>query len=171
LKKSGEMTVLEKFKKFNQKISGWLAWVGLVGILIMMVLTCVDVIGAKIFQAPVFGALDIVIFAQLVAISFGGAAPYIIGRHVQVEFFVAILPRRAQAFVNAFVQLLGFIFFVLVVWRLVVYGYSFQTGGEVSATIRMPLYPFAYGTAFAIVPLCLLLLSDFFISMKRGFKK
>ena len=163
--------MLEKFKKINQSFSGWLAWVGLAGILLMMVITCVDVIGAKIFLTPVFGALDIVMIAQLVAISFAGAATYILGRHVQVEFFVAILPKRAQAVVDAFILLLGVIFFALVVWRLVVYGYSFQTGGEVSPTIRMPLYPFAYGAAFAIVPLCLLLLSDFFISIRRVFKK
>lgn len=163
--------MLEKFKKMNQSFSSWLAWVGLVGILVMMMITCVDVIGAKIFLSPVFGALDIVMIAQLVSISFAGAATYILGRHVQVEFFVAILPRRAQAFVDAFILLLGFIFFVLVVWRLVVFGYSFQTGGEVSPTLRMPLYPFAYGAAFAIVPLCLLLLSDFLISMTRIFKK
>lgn len=163
--------MLEKLKKINQSFSGWLAWVGLVGILVMMVITCVDVIGAKVFLTPVFGALDIVMIAQLVAISFAGAATYILGRHVQVEFFVAILPKRAQAVVDAFILMLGFVFFVVVVWRLVAYGYSFQTGGEVSPTLRMPLYPFAYGAAFAIVPLCLLLLSDFFISLQKVFKK
>ena len=163
--------MLEKFKKINQRFSGLLAWVGLVGILVMMVITCVDVIGAKVFLTPVFGALDIVMIAQLVAISFAGAATYILGRHVQVEFFVAILPRRAQAVVDAFILLLGFVFFGLVVWRLIAYGYSFQTGGEVSPTIRMPLYPFAYGAAFAIVPLCLLLLSDFLIAIKRMVNK
>jgi TRAP-type C4-dicarboxylate transport system permease small subunit len=169
--KTGEMTVLEKFKKISERLSGWLEWVGIAGILLMMVITCVDVIGAKLFLAPVFGALDIVMLAQLVAISFAGASAYIIGRHVQVEFFVAILPRRAQAVVDAFVLLLGFAFFVVVVWRLFVFGYSFQTGGEVSPTLRWPLHPFAYGAAFAIVPLCSLLLFDFFISIERVFKK
>ncbi len=163
--------MLEKFKKMSQSLSGWLEWVGFVGILLMMAITCVDVIGAKVFLKPVFGALDIVMLAQLVAISFAGAATYIIGRHVQVEFFVAILPERAQALVDVFVQFLGFAFFAVVVWRLIVYGYSFQTGGEVSPTIRLPLHPFAYGAAFAVIPLCLLLLFDLLISIKRFLKK
>ncbi|MFZ7113045.1 MAG: TRAP transporter small permease [Desulfatiglandales bacterium] len=163
--------MLEKFKKITETFSGWLEWIGVVGILLMVAITCVDVIGAKVFLTPVFGALDIVMLAQLVAISFSGAATYVLGRHVQVEFFVAILPRRAQAVVDAFMLLLGFAFFVVVVWRLFMYGHSFQTGGEVSATIRMPLHPFAYGAAFAIVPLCLLQVCDFLISVKRVFEK
>lgn len=169
--KTGEMTVLEKLKKMSQSLSGWLEWIGIAGILIMMLITCVDVIGAKVFLTPVFGALDIVMLAQLVAISFAGASAYILGRHVQVEFFVAILPERVQALVDAFIQLLGFAFFVVVVWRLYMYGYSFQTGGEVSPTIRMPLHPFAYGAASAIIPMCLLLFFDFLISIERVFKK
>ena len=163
--------MLEKLKKMTESLSGWLEWVGVAGILLMMVITCVDVIGAKVFLLPVFGALDIVMLAQLVAISFSGAATYIIGRHVQVEFFVAILPKRAQAVVDAFILLLGVAFFVVVIWRLFMYGHSFQTGGEVSPTIRMPLHPFAYGAAFAIIPLCLLQLCGFLISMKRVFEK
>ncbi|MBN2125799.1 MAG: TRAP transporter small permease [Deltaproteobacteria bacterium] len=165
------MTVVEKLKKMSERLSGWLEWVGLAGILLMMVITCVDVFGAKLFLAPVFGALDIVMLAQLVAISFSGAAAYILGRHVQVEFFVAILPKRAQALVDGLMQLLGFLFFAVVVWRLLVFGYSYQTGGEVSPTLRMPLHPFAYGAGIAMISLCLLLLFDFFISIKKVFEK
>ena len=165
------MTVLHKIEKFNRLLSGWFEWIGLAGLLIVMVITCIDVIGSKIFVKPVFGAIDIVTLGQLVAISFAAAFSLLLGRHVQVEFFVAILPRRAQAVTDSIVFLFGLILFILIIWRLCVYGYSLHTGGEVSATARIPLSPFAYGIAIASVPVCLVFFLEFLNSLIRIVKK
>jgi TRAP-type C4-dicarboxylate transport system permease small subunit len=137
------MVFLEKFEKFNRSLSSWFEWIGLFGLLVVMFITCIDVIGAKLFLRPIFGAIDIVVLSQLVAISFACAFALILGRHVRVEFFVARL----------------------------VYGYSLQTGGEVSATARIPLYPFAYGIALASIPVCLVFLLEFLKSLTRIAKK
>ena len=137
----------------------------------MMFITCIDVVGAKVFLKPVFGAIDIVVLAQIVAISFAAAFSLLLGRHVQVEFFVPRLPRRAQAVTDSIVFLLGLILFILIIWRLCVYGYSLQTGGEVSATARIPMAPFAYGIALASVPVCVVFLLNFINSLIRIVKK
>jgi TRAP-type C4-dicarboxylate transport system permease small subunit len=158
---------LEKFEKFNRLLSSWFEWIGLAGLLVVMFITCIDVIGAKLFLRPVFGAIDIVMLSQLVAISFACAFALILGRHVRVEFFVAWLPRRAQAVIDSIVFLLGLTLFILIIWRLCVYGYSLQTGGEVSATALIPLYPFAYGIALASIPVCLVFLLEFLKSLAR----
>jgi hypothetical protein len=47
-----------------------------------------------------------------------------------------------------------------------VLGYSFQTTGEYSATAYIPLYPFAYGVAFASIPVFLAILLEFIKSLK-----
>ena len=164
------MPFLEKFERFNRTISGWVEWIGLFALLLMMILTCVDVVGAKVFRAPVFGTIDIVMIAQLIAISFAIAMALILGRHVQVEFFVPLLPKRVRHIVDCFVHFLGFALFVLIVWRLFVYGYSLQTGGEESMTARIPLHPFAYGAAVACIPVCLVFLHrliDSIIKVKK----
>lgn len=161
------MTFLDKFEKFNRLVSSWFEWVGLAGLLIMMFITCIDVIGAKLFLRPVLGAIDIVMLSQVVAISFAAAMTLILGRHVQVEFFITRLPRRVQVVTDSIVFFLGLFFFVLVVWRLCVHGYHFQTGGEMSATARIPLYLFAYGIALASIPVCLVLLLDFLKSIGK----
>ncbi|MHC4687689.1 MAG: TRAP transporter small permease [Planctomycetota bacterium] len=165
------MVFLEKFEKFNRSLSSWFEWIGLFGLLVVMFITCIDVIGAKLFLRPIFGAIDIVVLSQLVAISFACAFALILGRHVRVEFFVARLPRRAQAVIDSIVFLLGLTLFILIIWRLCVYGYSLQTGGEVSATARIPLYPFAYGIALASIPVCLVFLLEFLKSLTRIAKK
>ncbi len=165
------MPFLEKFEKFNRTISGWVEWIGLFALLLIMVLTCVDVIGAKVFRAPVFGAIDIVMIAQLVAISFAVAVALILGRHVQVEFFVPLLPKRLQLIVDCLVHFLGFILFVLIVWRLFAYAYDLQIGNEESMTARIRLAPFAYGAAVACIPVCLVFVQKFIESLIKVFKK
>ena len=163
--------MLRRVEEFNHSLSAWFEWIGLAGLLIMMFITCIDVIGAKLFLKPVFGGIDIVMVSQLVAISFANAFSLLLGRHVQVEFFVPRLPRRAQAVTDSIVFLLALILFILIIWRLCAYGYSLQTGGEVSATARIPLAPFAYGIAFANVPVCVVFFLRFVNSVIRIVRK
>ncbi|MBW1717087.1 MAG: TRAP transporter small permease [Deltaproteobacteria bacterium] len=165
------MVSLDKFEKFNRLLSGWFEWIGLAGLLVVMFVTCIDVVGAKVFLRPVFGAIDIVMLSQLVAISFATALALILGRHVRVEFFVLMLPRRARAVIDSIISLFGLGLFILIIWRLCVRGYSFQTGREVSATALIPLYPFAYGIALASIPVCLIFLVEFLRSLARIVKK
>jgi TRAP-type C4-dicarboxylate transport system permease small subunit len=164
------LTVLDKFERFNRALSSWFEWIGLAGLLVVMAITCIDVIGAKVFLKPVFGSIDIVMLSQLVAISFAASFALILGRHIRVEFFITRLRGRAQAVIESIVFLLGFALFILIIWRLCVYGYSLQRGGEVSATALIPLYPFAYGVAIASVPVCLVYLLEFLRSLSRMVK-
>jgi TRAP-type C4-dicarboxylate transport system permease small subunit len=124
----------------------------------MVVLTCVDVMGAKLFRSPVFGSLDIMMVAQLIVVSFAAGMTLIRNRHVQVEFFVILLPRRIQSAIDCLIQLLCLGLFVLIVWRLFMHGYHLQTGGEETATAHIPLAPFTYASALGIIPVCLVLL-------------
>ena len=165
------MAFLEKFDKFNRMISSWLQWVGFAGLLVIVFITCIDVVGSKLFRMPVFGSIDIAMLAQLVAISFAAAYALIIGRHVKVEFFMVLLPKRVQAVIDSIIHLLGLFLFILIVWRLCVHGYSYQMGNEETSTARIPLYPFAYGAALASIPVCLILIQRFLDAIVRIAKK
>jgi TRAP-type C4-dicarboxylate transport system permease small subunit len=159
--------VLQGLETFNQKISSAIEWVGLVGFLVIMVVTTVDVIGAKLFLSPLFGALDIVMQAQLIAMSFAAATTLIAGRHVAVEFFVPRLPKQLQRLVDVFVNLLGLGLFILIAWRLMVYAYELQLVNELTPTARIPLSPFAYGAGIASIPVCLVYLCYLLESIVR----
>ncbi|MFC1533780.1 TRAP transporter small permease [Thermodesulfobacteriota bacterium] len=153
--------MLDKFEKFNRRLSGRFEKIGLAGLLMMMTVTCIDVVGAKVFHWRLFGAIDIVMLSQIVAISFAAGMTLILGQHIRVEFFYKLLPRRVQIVIDGIVLLLVLGFFIVIIWRLCVLGYSFQTSGEYSATAHIPYYPFAYGIALASIPICLVLLLDF----------
>jgi len=159
--------VLDKLENISRRLSDWFQWIGLAGLLVMMVITCIDVVGAKVFRSPLLGALDIVMLAQTVAIAFAASMALILGRHIEVEFFVKMLPRRVGAVIDSVVLLLGLGLFMVIVWRLSVLGHLFQTTGEYSATIHIPYYPFAYGIALASIPVCLVFLVKFLKSIGR----
>jgi len=165
------MPVLEKFDKFNQKLSFWVEWIGLAGLILMMFITCADVIGAKVFKLPVPGALDIVMISQSLAVAFTIAASLLLGRHVEVEFFIPLLPRFLQTIIDSFISLLCFLLFVVICWQMFAYGYDMQMGNEVSPTMRIPLYGFAYGAAVGCIPVCLIYLNRLIVSIIRIGKK
>ncbi|MDP2643517.1 MAG: TRAP transporter small permease [Desulfobacterales bacterium] len=153
--------MLEKFEKFNRRISTWAARIGFGALFLMVLLTCANVIGGKLFRYPVFGALDVMMLAQLIAISFAGSLALIQNRHIQVDFFMDMFPKRVQAVVAVLVHLLCLVLFMLIVWRLFLHGYYLKTGGEETPTARILLYPFSYAAALAIVPMCLVILQQF----------
>jgi len=165
------MPVLDKFDNMNQKLCFLIEWVGVIGILLMMVITCVDVIGAKTIKMPVPGALDIVMISQLMAMAFAIGASLLLGRHVEVEFFVPLLPKPLQIIIEIFIHLLLVALFIVITWRLFAYGYDLQTGHEVSPTIRIPLYGFAYAAGASCIPVCLVYLHRLFTSIARIFEK
>jgi TRAP-type C4-dicarboxylate transport system permease small subunit len=90
---------------------------------------------------------------------------------VEVEFFVPLLPKTLQSIIDSFVCLCCLLLFAVISWRLFAYGYSMQTGNEVSPTIRIPLFGFAYGAAASCIPVCLVYLHRFILSILRIVKK
>lgn len=162
--------MLEKFEKFNRTVCSWFEFIGFVALFSMVVLTGVDVLGAKLFRMPVFGSLDIMMLLQLTAMSFGAAMALIMGRHVHVEFFVMLWPKRTQALMEGVVRLICLALFILIAWRLFVHGHHLQLGGEESPTAKLPMAPFAYAAAVGMIPMCLVLLQQFFHSVLRVIK-
>lgn len=166
-----ESIVLTKLEKLNRRLSSLFEWIGVVALLVMMVITCIDVVGAKVFLWRLFGAIDMVQLSQIVAISFAASMTLILGRHIQVEFFISRLPKRPQAVINSLIFLLGLVLFLLIVWRLCVIGYSFKISGEHSATASIPYYPFAYAIALASILVCFTLLLELLKSIQRMVKR
>lgn len=161
----------DKFERFNRLISVWFEWIAFAALLLMMVITCVDVVGAKVFKWRLLGALDIVTLSQIVAIGFAASMTLIVGQHISVEFFFNIMPRPMQKVIHGFVLTLSLGLFVLIIWQVCVLGYSFQESGEYSPTIYIPLYPFAYALAFACIPVCLILIQTFIKVVVGGQKE
>lgn len=153
--------MLNKIEEFNKRISEWFEWIGVAGLVLMMLITTIDVIGAKVFNSPFLGAIDIVELTQVIALSFANSMTLIVGRHIRVEFVFNLLPPSTQNLINTIVNFLGLILFVIIIWRVIVLAYSFQSSGEYSMAAYIPYHPFTYALAIACIPVLINLLLTF----------
>jgi len=142
------------------------SWTGAVALVFMVGVTFVDVICSKLFRSPLAGSYEFVALAQLVAVALAGADALLSGRHVQVEMFVAKLPPRVRRAIIALMALLGAVLFAVVAWEGFLYGRSLEMAGEVTGTVKIPLYPFAYILGFSGLLLFLLLGREFLRSLR-----
>ncbi|MEM4523238.1 MAG: TRAP transporter small permease [Nitrososphaeria archaeon] len=145
----------EKEGKFVQYISHQLESIGAVAILVIMCVTCVDIVGAKLLKWRLFGAIDIVMLSQVVAISLSAGATLLAGRHITVEFFLRRLSRKSQKVINLCVYFVLIAFTSIAIWRLALLGYSFYKSGEHSATAKIPLFPFPLVISIGLLPFVL----------------
>ncbi len=162
---------IERLEKYVNSLSRIFNWIAGIGMVAMLAVTIADVIGIKLLKSPVPGGIEIVGFLGVLVTAFAIAHTKILGGHIQVEFFVMKLPPRARAGIIAAVSLLGFVLFVLLVWRSFDYGRVLQASGEVSMTQRIPFYPFVYALAVAAIPVCLLLAVEFLKSVLKVVRK
>ena len=149
----------DKFRDFTFLLSNKLSIIGGVALFCMILVTCFDVIGTKVFKKPFSGSYEIVFLAQLIAIALSSGDTLIYGRHVHVEIFVMKMPVRLRKIVSFVVSTLGIILFVVVAREGFLYSVSLKTAQEVTGTVKIPLYPFAFilGISGVIVALIYLI--------------
>ncbi|GAH43567.1 unnamed protein product [marine sediment metagenome] len=162
---------IDRWEKFASSFSNWLNWAAGVGLVAMLSLIVADIIGIKFFKWPIPGAIEMVGFLGVVVTAFAIAYTQVLRGHIQVEFFVMRLPRRAQASIIAFVSLLGMALFALLAWRSYDFAQVLQSTGEVSMTQRIPFYPFVHAIALCCIPVCLVLLVEFLKSVAKAVQK
>ncbi len=117
----------------------------------MMAVTAVDVVGRYFFNSPLQGGYE---FTQLLMLSlvFAGL-PTVTRRsdHVSVGLFNHLFRGTIGVVRDAIVALIVAVAAAYLAWRLYLLGGRFAGFGDVTATSRIPLAPFAYAGAGAMV--------------------
>jgi TRAP-type C4-dicarboxylate transport system permease small subunit len=161
---------LDRLTKITDPTIRLLNRVGGVALVAMTLLICADVVG-RMLKHPVVGTYDLVGLLNGMVVAFAMAYTYAIKGHVAVELLTLRLPPRVQAVLGAFVSLMSLFFFAILIWQLVVYGTGVLRSGETSMTVGIPLFPFVYGIALGLIPLCLLIFIDFIKSIAKVIAK
>ncbi len=156
--------------KWIDTISGKFNYIACVAIIVMMLLTCADVL-LRLFGHPILGTYEMIGFSGAVVISFALAYTSLEHGHIAVELLVDSLPKRLQAFINGVNDLIGMALFSLIAWQSFVYAGDLRGSGEVSLTLQIPTYPFVYGISLGCALLCLVLLVDAIRSFGRAVGK
>lgn len=159
---------MQTIREWANRLSLWGEWVSVVGVIIMVAITCIDVIGAKLFLLPVPGYIEVVSLIQVATVVFAVAATQRYGGHISVEMFVLKFPRKIRAIVKALVALLCLVIFVLLIYEGIGLGNEYREAGEVTATVKLPFYPFAYAFSVALIPIVMMMLADFIVAIKEA---
>ncbi len=164
---------MASFEKSGKDLAKILYWVAGTAIVVMMLLTCADVLlrfCVTLYRAlrweflslikPIPGTYELVCFLGSVAVAFAMAHTSVEKGHVAVSLIVQLLPKKTQALVNIITGIFALILFSLLSWQSVLYANDLRVSGEVSLTLELPFYPFVYGISFAAAAVCLVLLAD-----------
>jgi TRAP-type C4-dicarboxylate transport system permease small subunit len=144
-------TVL-KVCKFLYGVSGFT-------LVIMMLLTVLDVF-LRIVGTPITGVYELVGYFGSIVVGF--ALPFTTWTkgHIYMEFLMEKLPEQSRDIANIFTRIVGIALFGFAVYNLVDVGTVLYSTGEVSPTLELPVYPFAWGVAISCFMVCFVLFCD-----------
>lgn len=130
------------------------AFVGLVGLLIVAIVTMVDVLLRWLLNAPIEGYEDVtgLLFGIIVAACF--PAGLFQGHNITIRFLGKGLGRRGHLWLEAFGAVATFVFFACVVWQIGAYALDETVNGRFTQTLELPTGP-SWWAATVILALCI----------------
>jgi len=155
-----------RLEKQVDNISSVFNWLAALAVLVMMLLTCADVI-LRFFRHPIPGTYEIVGLMGTVAVSFALAHTTATKGHIMVEFLTRRMPQRVQLVITAAGELLSAVLFGILARQSIIYALDLKRTGEVSLTVEIPIYPFVFSIAVGCLLVCVVLLADLYRSLKR----
>ena len=161
---------MNKFDKLSNWLAGRAYWIAGGAIVLMMLLTCTDVI-LRLFRMPIPGTYELVCFLGAIAVAFAMAHTSNEKGHVAVSLIVRLLPNRVQGVIEIITNTFVLILFVLIAWRSAIYAENLRITHEVSLTLKLPFYPFIYGLAFSAMIVCLVKITDIYKSVLKVLNK
>ena len=147
---------MESFRKTLSFVSDKLKAVGAVFLFGMAVLTCLDVIG-RLFKHPIFGSVELVSFMGVIAVACSLPFTHIEGGHIGVELVVRKFSRKIRDTIKLCTEVLSFILFSLVTWKMFEYCFKVRNSGELSMNLQLPEYGiiFLLGCGFVILTIAI----------------
>ncbi|HPQ43150.1 MAG TPA: TRAP transporter small permease [Syntrophales bacterium] len=155
-----------RLKKQLDNLSNAFNWLAAGAILIMMALTCADVL-LRIFRHPIPGTYEIVGLMGTIGVSFALAYTTAQKGHITVEFLTDKMPKKARLMIVTVGEFFSTVLFGILAWQGILYAMDLKQTGEVSLTVEIPVYPFVFGIAIGCMLTCLVLATDFYKSLKR----
>jgi TRAP-type C4-dicarboxylate transport system permease small subunit len=153
------MQKLNKLSRWISNAANGINYLSCAAIILMMLLTCSDVV-LRLLRRPIPGTYELVGYLGAMVVAFSLAYTSVEKGHIWVELLTGRLPRRARSLIEGLGSLAGAVFFALASWQCAVYGNDLKAGGEVSLTLEMPIYPFAYAIFLGCTALTVVLLFE-----------
>jgi TRAP-type C4-dicarboxylate transport system permease small subunit len=156
---AGPFDILRSISKLLNIIAG-------IAVTFMMLLTVADVL-LRAGGHPIIGTFEIVALSLALVIGFGIPQVSLDRGHVYMDILLQKLSKKGKNVMNTITRLFCIIFFLPLGYNLFNVGARFHASGEVTATIKIPFYPVAYGVAVCCLLECFVLIFDI-VKVWRG---
>jgi TRAP-type C4-dicarboxylate transport system permease small subunit len=151
-------------------VSKWLNWAAGATLVLMLLLVNANVV-LRPLGLPIWGTYEIVGLMGSVVLSFALVQATYKRGHMAVEILINRFSPRVRSILSVFNSLAGFVIMSLVAWQSARFATRVVRTGEVSATLKLPFYPFLYAIAAAFGIAAIIVLVDFLTSSFRDGEK
>lgn len=158
---------MEPFERWIRSISKFIDRLAGICLVAMMVLVAGNVILRYVWKS-IIGTYDYVCIIGAVLAGLALAYCGYKKGHIEIEILMEKLPGRVQGIIGSIVGLLSLGFFSIVVWQLVLLGNEMRVKGETTMTLYLPFHPYLYVIAFGCVILMLVILVQFFKTLRKA---
>lgn len=152
---------MDKFLNGVFAMNRWMQNVASVALTFMICLTTADVI-LRGFGRPIAGTYEIVAICGGIVIGFTTPITSWMRGHISMDFLVNKLSHTGKNLVNIVTRCVGIGLCLTISRYIMKIGTRFLTGGEVSGSLQLPLYPVAYAIAGCFFILAVVLFADIF---------
>ena len=125
-----------------------------------MILLCCANIFLRLGWMPIRGTFELMGFFGAIVTAFALSHTQNKGAHISVNILIDTFSTQTRHIIRAINNLICLIFFLIVAWQMAVKADILMQAGEVTETLRIIYYPFAYAVAFGCLILAMTFLTD-----------
>jgi len=151
------MTDLEKISRIVNRVFIWVAGLCLTAMILM---TCANIF-LRIVWVPLKGTYELMGYFGALVTAFALSYTQMQKGHIAVDVLVTLFNPKARLILQAISCLICTIFFSIAGWQIYQYATTLWETGEVTETLNIAYYPFAYGVAGGCLLLALVMLLEF----------
>jgi len=135
-------------------------------LLFMVFLTVADTI-LRYFKKPIVGTYELVGLSAAVVLGFSIPYTTLVKGHVVLDLLTMKFKPGAKKFWLFVTRILGVFLFTFMGYELISMAIDLKRSGEVSATLRLPFYPVAFGIGLCLFLQVLTLIIDAVSAIKE----
>ena len=148
---------MDLINDITKKLSSKLDVAGAVCFFMVMVLILASIIMRRVIGQPIMGAYEKVGLLTMAGIALGQANCAMKDGHIALTLIVDRLSPLKQLIIDIVVYIISLAFWIIITWRLFIFGITTMRSGMVSSTAMVPIYPFIFILTFSVLCLCLVL--------------
>lgn len=141
---------MSRLARLTRDLARGLARAAVLGLLVLAVGTTIDVVMRYAFARPIPGFGDVTALGGAVLLA--ACMPWVVASrsNIVIDLLGRAAGRRTRRRLDAFGEVLAFVFFAVLAWQYVGFALDMYRSGERMAILRWPVWPWWTGVAACI---------------------